>query len=117
MIRTLSLLGSDGGLWLTWPAYCSLDGWSEYVRLWKEGIRPNYCAGLTGPVSITPLVFRLQGRATWILCKNTKALHNVTFTLMLDLSYLCCVGRRLSCGWIHRGPFRSLGLVWSRRYG
>jgi len=26
----------------------------EYVRLWKEGIRPNYSAALTGPVSITP---------------------------------------------------------------
>lgn len=26
----------------------------EYVRLWREGIRPNYSAALTGPVSITP---------------------------------------------------------------
>ena len=27
----------------------------EYVRLWREGIRPNYSAALTGPVSITPV--------------------------------------------------------------
>ena len=26
----------------------------EYVRLWKEGIRPNYSPAMTGPVSITP---------------------------------------------------------------
>ena len=26
----------------------------EYVRLWREGVRPNYSAALTEPVSITP---------------------------------------------------------------
>ena len=26
----------------------------EYVRLWREGVRPNYSAALTGPISITP---------------------------------------------------------------
>ena len=26
----------------------------EYVRLWREGVRPNYSAALTSPVSITP---------------------------------------------------------------
>lgn len=29
-------------------------GGQEYVRLWREGIRPNYSPALTEPVSITP---------------------------------------------------------------
>ena len=63
----------------------------EYVRLWKERVRPN-CSPAMARFLSPPLAFRLQRRATQISCKYYKSLNITSILTVINTSYLCRVG-------------------------